>query len=309
MIGIQDIGAYVCDKRESNIGKVFDNEVIDNHFLLDKVGVKQIAVKDDNEKASDLCVKAFNNLMNKNPKFDKNMVDCICVCSQNRDYMIPHTSAIVHGKLELSEKCAVFDISLGCSGYVYSLSLMKSFMEQNGLRCGLLFTSDPLTDIIDKDDKSTSIVFGDGATVTLLSENIVYSIGKSSFYSDGKNADVLIRDYNGYLKMDGRVVLSFALGNINNVINDNLNKEDLSVEDIDLFIFHQASKYIMDRVAKRLNLEQSKVPFDIFDYGNTSSSTIPIILEKNLNKNYNKILLCGFGVGLSIASLIIKKEK
>lgn len=309
MVGIEEIASYIPEKFITNKGKVFEGEVVDDDFLINKVGVEQVAVKDENEKASDLCIKAYNNLLKKYPNFDKSKVDCICVCSQNRDYTMPHVSAILHGKLEMPAKCAVFDISLGCSGYVYSLGIMKSYMEQNGLKYGLLFTGDPMTDIVDKNDKGTDLVFGDGATCTLLSEDYIYSIGKSSFYSDGENADILLRDYNGYIKMDGRIVLSFSLGNISHVIDDNLAKENISINDIDLFIFHQASKYIMNKVAKRLKVDASKIPFDILKYGNTSSSTIPIILEKNLKNNYKKILLCGFGVVLSIASLVITKEK
>lgn len=309
MIGIKDVACYICEKQVSNTGKRFDGEIIDDNFLVNKLGVRNLAVKYDDEKSSDLCIKAYNSLLKKYPDFEINSVDCICVCSQNRDYMLPHTSAVVHGKLGLPTDCAVFDIALGCSGYVYSLSIMKSYMLENNLKCGLLFTSDPMSDIIDKNDRGTDIVFGDAATVTLLTDEFIYNIGKSYVYSDGSNADVLIKKHDGYLFMDGRMIFSFALSNVPNVINNNLKKEQYLISDIDLFIFHQASKYIIDRVVKKLQISHEKVPFDILDYGNTSSSTIPIILEKNINKNYNKMLLCGFGVGLSIASLIITKEK
>lgn len=310
MIGITKVASYICENRISNKGRIFDGEMVDDEFLLNRLGVRQLAQKEEGMKASDLCLMAFDNLLKKFPELEKDKIDCLCVCTQNKDYVIPHTSAIVHGKLGLSEDCAVFDISLGCSGYVYSLGIMKSYMEQNCLKYGLLFTSDPMTDIIDINDRGTSMVFGDGATVTLLTRDYKYSIGPTSYYTDGSNAEVLQKTKDGFLEMDGRIVLSFALGNISNVINKNLKKENLVLGDIDLFIFHQASKYIMERVIKRLSIEPAKAPYDILDYGNTSSSTIPIILEKNLYNQYKRILLCGFGVGLSIASLIItKKEK
>lgn len=308
MIGIKAIASYICENRELNEGKIFDGEVVDTDFLINKVGVRCIAVKNPDENASDLCIKAFNNFMEKYPEFDKSLVDCVCVCSQNRDYMFPNVSSIIHGKLDLPLECATFDTTIGCSGYVYSLGIMKSYMEQNGLKTGLLFTSDPISEIVDKNDKSTAMIFGDAATVTLLTEDYVYSIGTSSFYSEGKAAEVLIKRDNEPMFMDGRIVLSFTLSNISKVMAKNLKQENLNIDDIDLFIMHQPSKYIIDLLVKRTKLNGAKVPYDIQDYGNTSSSSIPIILEKNLDKGYDKMLLCGFGVGLSVASTIIYRK-
>lgn len=308
MIGIKAIASYICEDRELNEGKIFDGEVVDTDFLINKVGVCSIAIKKPDEHASDLCIKAFNNFVQKYPSFDKSLVDCVCVCSQNRDYMFPNVSSIIHGKLDLPLDCATFDTTIGCSGYVYSLGIMKSYMEQNGLKTGLLFTSDPISEIVDKNDKSTAMIFGDAATVTLLAEDFIYSIGTSSFYSEGKAANVLIKYDNKPMFMDGRIVLSFTLSNISNVMAKNLKQENLTLNDIDLFVMHQPSKYIIDLLVRRTRLDPLKVPYDIQNYGNTSSSSIPIILEKNLEKGYNEILLCGFGVGLSVASTIIHKK-
>lgn len=308
MINIECIASYICDNVVTNLNKNFDGEDVDIKFIENKVGILQVSKKNINDKSSDLCVKAFHKLIsvyNNDLKF----IDCLCVCTQNGDYNIPHTSAIVHEKLGLNKNCAVFDISLGCSGYVYSLNIMKSFMEQNGFKTGLLFTSDPYSDIIDEHDKNTSLIFGDAATVTLLSTDGKYSVGRSCFYSDGSLSDTLILRDNESLYMDGRMIFNFVMENAPKIINQCLNLNKLSTEDIDFFILHQASKYIIDSLVRRMKLNYNIVPFGIRNYGNTVSSSIPIILEQYIDKtSFKKALLCGFGVGLSIASTIISKE-
>lgn len=309
MIGIKDIASYICEKRISNRGRVFNGEVIGDTFIENKVGITSVSRKEDNENASDLCVKAFNNLLEKHKDLDVSTIDCVCVCTQNGDYNLPHTSAIVHGKLGLSKNCAVFDISLGCSGYVYAINIMKNFMEANNFKNGLLFTSDPYSEIVDTNDKNTSLIFGDGASVTWLSEQCIYNVGNIYTYSDGSQYSMLIHEADKSLFMDGRMIFNFALENVPNIINNNLISAGLSSDNIDLFILHQASKYIVDNLTRRMKIDKSKVPFNIMEYGNTVSSSIPIVLEEFLHKEKNKILLCGFGVGLSIASIILYKEK
>lgn len=308
MIKIERVASYVCENIEQNICKKFNNEDVDEKFLENKVGILSVSKKSKDEKASDLCINAFNQLVNKYNFNQIDSIDCLCVCTQNGDFNIPHTSAIVHNKLGLNKDCAVFDISLGCSGYIYSLSIMKSFMEQNGLKNGLLFTSDPYSEIVDENDKNTSLIFGDGATVTLLSLNGTYSIGKSNFYTDGSLNDTLIHRNNEYLYMNGRMIFNFVMENAPKVIDKCLQLNKCNYNDIDVFILHQASKYIVDNLTRRMKLDKNKVPFEIKQYGNTVSSSIPIILEQYINNNADKILLCGFGVGLSIASTMLHKN-
>lgn len=309
MIGIINIASYICDSKISNKGREFNGEVVSDTFIDNKIGIVTVARKEQNEKASDLCVKAFNNLLNKCSDLDTSAIDCICVCTQNGDYNLPHTSAIVHGKLGFSKNCAVFDISLGCSGYVYAINIMKNFMEANNFKNGLLFTSDPYSEIINNDDKNTSLIFGDGASVTWLSTEHIYNIGSIYTYSDGSQYNMLINEPDKPLFMDGRMIFNFALENVPNIINNNLQSSGLGYVDIDLFILHQASKYIVDSLTRIMKIDKLKVPFKIGEYGNTVSSSIPIILEEVLHTGNNKILLCGFGVGLSIASLILYKEQ
>jgi 3-oxoacyl-[acyl-carrier-protein] synthase III len=228
------------------------------------------------------------------------------VVTQNPDFNIPHTSAILHGKLDFPKTCACFDISLGCSGYVYGLSNIISFMKNNDLKNGLLFTADPYSNIVDKEDKNTALLFGDASTVTYISEDCLFTPVEFSFGTNGKHyKELLCKDK---LYMNGRAVFNFTATTIPKHVQTLLSKNNLDDDDIDKYIFHQGSKYIVDTIRKRLKVSEDKVPFDIYEYGNTISSSIPIILEKEMKNSENKkMIISGFGVGLSWGSAVIKK--
>ncbi|AJI56788.1 hypothetical protein LA02_1157 [Francisella philomiragia] len=305
MLGITDIASYLPDNKLSNYDKK-DKFDIDDDFIEQKIGVKSYSVKEEGHKTSDLCVKAFNNLERKK-SIDKSKIDCCIVVTQNPDYNIPHTSAVVHSKLNLPNNCACFDISLGCSGYVYGLSNIISFMKNNSLKNGLLFTADPYSEIVDQNDKNTALLFGDAATVTYISEDSVLELKDILFGTDGSNYKELICE-NGKLYMNGRAVFTFTATMIPKHISQLLGKNNFADKDIDKYVLHQGSKYIVDTIRKRLKVNASKVIFDMYDYGNTVSSSIPIILEKELSKNSNRFVISGFGVGLSWASAILERK-
>jgi 3-oxoacyl-[acyl-carrier-protein] synthase-3 len=181
-------------------------------------------------------------------------------------------------------------------------------MEANLLKNGLVFTSDPYSRIIDESDKNTALIFGDAATVTHLTEKPIIEIQKGTFFSDGDNYHYLIKRENEKLEMNGRGIWGFAMKNVPDSVNECLNLNRLEKSDIDLFIFHQASRYVIDNLVNRLQLDKDKVPFNIEDIGNTVSSAIPILLKDILKKKRIKnIIITGFGVGLSIASLYVRR--
>lgn len=305
MLGITEIASYLPQKRVSNYKKKEKFEIDDN-FIENKIGVKYHTVKEDDEKASDLSVKAFKNLQRK-IKIDKEEIDCVIVVTQNPDFNIPHTSAIVHSKLGLSQDCACFDISLGCSGYIYGLSNIISFMQFNNLKHGLLFTADPYSEIIDHDDKNTDLIFGDGATVSYISADALYVPKNFKFGTNGSAYKEILCDEKLY--MNGRAVFNFTATTIPKHIKNILAINNLDDEDIDKYILHQGSKYIVDTIRKRLKVDMDKVPFDMYEYGNTASSAVPFILEKEIYKDTNnKMLLCAYGIGLSWGSTIIEKQ-
>jgi 3-oxoacyl-[acyl-carrier-protein] synthase III len=306
MTVITHIGTYLPENRASNLALLEKFET-DENFIQDKIGVVQRAVKTPEQKASDLCIKAFENLMTK-IDLDIEQVDCCVVVTQNPDINIPHTSAIVHGALNLPETCASFDISLGCSGYVYGLSIVSAFMQANGFKTSLLFTADPYSDIIDPDDKNTALIFGDGATVTLLqAEQPGMAALGYDFGSKGAGYKNLMVN-KGKLFMNGRAVFSFTAAVVPKSIEKLLKNLNLDKNEVDQWYFHQGSKYIIDTITMRLGLEPEKVVFNMYDYGNTVSSSIPMLLSESLPKFKvgQKIGLSGFGVGLSWASVIFE---
>lgn len=306
MIGIQNIGVYIPPNRVDTYNKI-DKYQIDKSFIDNVTGVRFLAKKDSNQNTSDLCVLAYANLLEKIGELEEE-IDCICVCTQNGDYQLPQTSAIVHDKLNLSINCAAFDISLGCSGYVYAIHIMKNFMEANQLSNGLLFTGDPYSDILDPNDKATDLLFGDAATVTLLSTKPCYDIGKGVFNTQGKEHRSLIKEPNKKLVMQGRKIFNFSMRSIPPLVEQCLMKNGLNQDEIDKYLFHQASKYMLERVVKRLDIDDRKAPFSIIDYGNTISSSIPILLNESIDTPIDEVLLlCGFGVGLSLAATIITR--
>jgi 3-oxoacyl-[acyl-carrier-protein] synthase-3 len=215
----------------------------------------------------------------------------------------------VHGKLGLPEDCAAFDISLGCSGYVYGLAVIESLMTSANMKHGLLFTADPYSKVIDEDDKNTSLLFGDAATVTYISEDPVFVSGRFTFGTRGKDFEYLIcRDRR--LSMNGREIINFVLRTVPVDVKRVLELNNLEIENIDRFLLHQGSKYMVDYLIKRIRLPKEKTPYVIKDYGNTVSSSIPIMLKPLLlEQTVKTILISGFGVGLSWASGILTRNK
>lgn len=310
-IGIKGIANYIPQHYESNFDKkkLFN---VDDNFILNKIGVARVSRKSKHEDTSDMCVKAYRALESKT-EIRIEEIDCIIVCTQNPDGEgIPHTAAIVHGKLGCKSNCAAFDISLGCSGYVYGLSIAKSFMESNGLNNCLLFTADPYSKIINPLDKNTALLFGDAAVVTLLSKAApgkkLWHPTRFIFSSFGKEHAALKKE-NGCLVMAGRRIINFSVTAVPADIKTLLDASRLSFDDIDYFILHQGSKYIVDKLIKHMGLPAEKVPCDLADQGNTVSSSIPLLLENYVeNVSLSRILLCGFGVGLSCATCLIQRQ-
>lgn len=306
MLGIEEIGYYIPEDRISNYDRK-EQFGIDDYFIEERIGVCKISVKSAGEDTVELCVKAFADLCRKTA-IDLNDIEAMIVVTQNPDRNIPHVSAVLHGKLGVPSSCACFDISLGCSGFVYALSVFQSFMAANGMKKGLLFTADPYSKIIDPLDKNTTLLFGDAAAVTLISENPRFVSGKFTFGTLGGECEKLVCN-NGVLFMNGRAVFNFAAKVVPGDIRQVVEKNHLSLEAIDLFLLHQGSKIIVETIADKLRIPREKAPYSVYDYGNTVSSTLPILLADELQGTANTILICGFGVGLSWSSGILQRVK
>ncbi|WP_339148468.1 MULTISPECIES: ketoacyl-ACP synthase III [unclassified Sutcliffiella] len=315
MIYIQEIGSYIPDNYISNYQRkgMFN---IDNHFIEQSIGIKQVSRKLKDEDTSDMCLKAFENLLRKT-KIKVEDIDCIVVCTQNPDKEgLPNTASILHKKMGAVEECASFDISIGCSGYIYGLSIVKSFIESNNMKNGLLFTCDPYSKIINDIDKNTTLLFGDAATVTLLinTNHMNTNTSKSGFSPirfifSTQGEKYSLNKVNGFINMNGRAVYNFSAKKVPVQVRKLLDVEKMDAEKIDLFIFHQGSKFIVETLRKRLELPRDKVPIYLENQGNTISSSIPLILESKLNNNeLEYVILSGFGIGLSWASCLLMRK-
>lgn len=307
MIYLKEIGYYLPTSEISNVARM-EKFALEEDFLLQKIGITSLKIKNPDEETSDMCVKAYLDLQTK-AQFQNEEIDCLIVCTQNPDaHGLPHTSAIVHEKLFLKQDCAVFDISLGCSGYVYGLSIAKSFMQANGFNKGVFITADPYSKIIDENDRNTTLLFGDAATATLLTQTKqnAWQIGQFSFGSDGSKHQAIQVDNSKKLVMNGREVFNFAAKVIPTHIQQTLQKNNVSMNMIDQFILHQGSKYIVTMIQQQLGVPDEKVPFLATQYGNTVSSSIPMLL-KDVHSNHKRLLICGFGIGFSWGSCILER--
>lgn len=317
---IKSIEYYFPDNKEYN-------EQTDR--LTKKIGinVKNIAAED--EFASDLAYQAANKLF-VSGKCKPSEIDFLLYCTQSPDYLLPTTACILQERLGLSTQCGALDFNLGCSGYVYGLSLAKGLIETGIAKNVLLITSDTYSKYINSKDRSVKPLFGDAASATLIaaSENLDHSyIGPFVFGTDGRGAEHLIVQAGGLrqphseitseeisdsygnirsqnnLFMNGAEIFNFAMKEVPKAINDLLQLKNEKLEDYDYFVFHQANQYMLDSLRRKLKIDEKKFSVQLSDCGNTVSSTIPIALyrdwvEKRI-KNGNKIMLVGFGVGYS----------
>lgn len=307
MIGIKSIASYVPVEGVDNYaqGAKFGK---DQDFIFGKIGSTFLPRKESSQETSDLCVEAVKALFASNPALDPASVDAVIVVTQNGDAEgLPHTAAIVQDKLGLPTHIAAFDISLGCSGYVYGIYAMKGFLEATGLKNGLLITADPYSKIVDPEDRNTTMLFGDAATATWMGEDAPWQLAQSRFGTDGSGAEFL-KVNDGVFFMNGRQVFNFALIKVPAHLNELLEASQLTRDDVDLFCIHQGSAAIVDAVARRFEEEPAKFVKDMVETGNTVSSSIPLLLEKHvLGSQHKRVALSGFGVGLSWGSAIIER--
>jgi len=306
MIGIKSIASYIPAGRIDNIAQAaaFDRDAA---FVESKIGTPTLSVKDAGEETSDLFATAVQNLLAKNPALRLEDVEALVVVTQNGDGEgLPHTSAIVQKKAGLPQHVACFDVSLGCSGYVYGLYVLKGFMEATGLKNGILVTCDPYSKIMDRSDRMTTLLFGDAATATWLGDDPLWELGPAKFGTDGNGADHLfVKD--GFFHMNGRQVFNFASLKIIPHMQEVLEQAGLSLDTVDAFCLHQGSGAIVDAIAKRLGENGDRVVKNMFGAGNTVSSTIPLLMEHYAFEDsaWKNLVMSGFGVGLSWGSAVL----
>lgn len=331
MAYIKAISYYLPERVVTNKELVADFPEWTVEKVASKIGVFERHIADKNECASDMAVKAVEKLIVEHD-IKKEDIDFLIICTQSPDHFLPTTACIVQERLGLKTSIGAFDFNLGCSGFVYGLSIAK------GLICGgiaknvLLITSETYSKYIHPKDKGNRTIFGDAAAATLISTDGYASIENFSLGTDGRGAKNLIVRNGGlrfpkaendlyfdesnnpissdHLYMNGSEIFNFTLEAIPFLVDDTLNKNNILKSDVDLFVFHQANKYMMNFLRKKIKIDEGKFFYYLENVGNTVSSTIPIALyeAKRENKLIGNILLAGFGVGFSWGGVILKSK-
>jgi len=322
---INRIEHYLPLKKESNkqILKTAGKNKFDTKKWIDKIGIKSRRIVDKNIFSNDLAIESAKKIIKS---INPNDIDYLIFCTNTPDFLLPTNACILQDKLGLKKNIGAIDVILACSGYIYTLGIAKSLIATNQAKSILLITSDVYSKFIKKNDFKNRILFGDGSTSTLISskkEKNSFQIDNFTYGTDGsgyKNA--IINNFGsrhwinkkkrgGSLDLDGPEIYKFALKRVPVAIDEFLKKNNLKLGQIDHFVFHQANEFITKSLQRILNIPDNKVFNEMHSTGNTSSSSIPIVLSKNFNKLASKknILLIGFGGGLSWGVCLIKRAK
>lgn len=277
--------------------------------IFSKTGIRCRHVVAPEQGALDLAESACKALLQKE-NIDPSEIDFILLCTQSPKYRLPSSACILQSRLGVSTKSGALDYDLGCSGFVYGLAMAKGLVSGGMATNLLLVTAETYTKYIDEKDKSTRTIFGDGAAATLVDRSVCDAIGPFSFGTDGSGAEKLILKDGAHLYMDGPEIFNFTLDVVPKTIDEVCAKNGLSRDDIDLYVFHQANKFMLDTIRKVNFLPRDKFYVNLEDTGNTVSSTIPIALKRaeaeGKLKPGMKVMIVGFGVGLSWCGTILK---
>lgn len=334
-VEIRGISCCVPKNKEYNIDLNISTRE-DIQKFIEVTGVEERRIASNDICTSDLCCEAAEKLI-KDLNWQKDEIEILVFVSQTADYILPISAAILQDKLGLSTNCLAFDVPLGCSGYVYGISIIAGMMKASGIKKGLLLAGDTISKIVSDTDKSTLPLFGDAGSATALelgknAGKLFFDLGtdgsgyKAIIVQDGGSrkkidADSLIKKEieedisrtSCDLVLDGMDVFSFGISQAPKTVNKLIEKFEIDKEKVDYFIFHQANMMMNKMIAKKLKLSIDKVPYSLKHFGNTSSATIPLTIvselkDKILNQPSN-LLMCGFGVGLSWGTVLIEECK
>ena len=333
-VAIRSIAACVPLQREDNNRiTLFQNKEESDKFI-ESTGVEyRHLVKNSGLCASDLCFSASKSLI-KEINWKPEEIDCLIFVSQTPDYILPATSCILQDRLGLSTDCYALDISLGCSGWIYGLSVIASLISGGKMKKGLLLAGDTATVTKSPKDKSTYPLFGDAGTAIAIEFDPEAASLMFHFGTDGKGYEAIMIPDGGFRNffneksleekvvepgiirnrlhsiLNGPAVFTFGISKAPKSVNALLEHFGIMKEEIDYFIFHQANLFMNEKIRTKLRIEAEKVPYSLREYGNTSSASIPLTMitgmKSKINTGKNKLLACAFGVGLSWASVIFE---
>lgn len=317
---ITAIGGYIPEQVRTNYDLEQACETSDE-WIVKRTGIKERRILDKDLATSDMAVSAIRDMA---AKFDKNLfeVDAILVATSTPDMLMPATANIIADKLGLTNIWA-FDVNAACSGFLYALDLGASLVETNRYRNVLVVGADNISSFVNMEDRQTNILFGDGAGVVWLEPSQDEGIMDAYMQSNGIGRDflnieaggslypfhdTLIEDDRKYIKQDGKVVFKQAIQSMSDACQNVLKRNNLTVEDVNWLVPHQANKRIIDAVGKEINIAQGKTLSNIEYLGNTIAATIPLCIWENLNnlKKGDLVMLTAFGAGFSWGASLLR---
>lgn len=319
--------------------RVIDNYKYTEHFpeedvrkVVDKIGVYERRFADEKTCASDLCYAAAERLFADN-NIDRSEIDLVVFISQTPDYRMPATSILLQERLGLPMSTIAFDVTLGCSGFLYGLSIVYSFMERSGLRKALLLDGETRSKVYSPKDRQAAFIFGDAGVAALIERDEKFGESHFSLNSDGSRGELIMIPGGGYRNMSsaetlkekvvdeygnirtdeqgymkGGDVFNFVIIEIPKDIKRLFAATSEKIDDMDYYIFHQANNFINSYIAKKMKLDTSKIPSTIHKYGNTSSVSVPLTIVSELQgkmEGRKRLMMSAFGVGMAWATAIV----
>lgn len=318
------IGSYLPSRILSNADLEHLVDTTDE-WIVSRTGIKERRIASEEECTSDMGLRAAEAAL-KNAGISADKLDLILFATMSPDYIAPATAAIIQGKLEAS-RAAAFDLQAACSGYLYGLSVAKAYIESGLYNTILFIASEKMSSFINYEDRNTCVLFGDGATAAVITgEGSGLAIGPICLGSDGKYFDTAIVPAGGskkptseatlkakehYFRMEGREVFKHAVRRMEQAAKECLQKANLSQEDIQWVIPHQANLRIIDALGKYFSNKNIQVYRTVHKYGNTSASSVGIALDELLKQHTvqknDKIMLVAFGVGFTWGAALLSK--
>lgn len=284
-----------------------DNPKLNVEGVFKKTGINKRHVSSSNEDTIDLAEKSIKKLLKK---FPNTKIDFLILVTQTSPYRIPTAACILQDKLKLGKELIAFDINLGCSGFIYALNIASALIKSQEAKNGIIVCADTYTKMISKKNIQCRPIFSDAAAATMICKSNINKIGPFLLGTDGSGFNALkLEQGKNEVEMNGAQVLTFAMSIVPDNVKKLLKKSSISSKKINYFIFHQASKYILDNINRKLLIPKNKTYENYNKVGNTISASIPIALKdasKKKIKNNNNLIIAGYGVGLSWGSAIIK---
>ena len=322
---IGPISVHFPEHFETNEDLQAENPTWDMSAIEPKTGIRKRHIAAREECSSDLGVAAAEKLFEEHD-VDRNSIDFLLLCTQSPDYPLPTTACLIQDRLGLPTSVGAMDFNLGCSGFVYGLSLAEGLIQSGAAKRILFITAETYSKFIDPTDRSLRTIFGDAAAATLIEAGDEPSATFFKFGTDGSGADTLLATEGGLrpsehaikprnrkrwpsqLYMDGPSLMTFTVNAIPKVIKEVLQNAELSKEQISYYLMHQATRKMLERLRVTCGVDDKKIPIRLEEIGNTVSCTLPILIDdlrrENLLASTQKNLLIGFGVGWSWAACV-----